>query len=334
MSVSWLTSLWLASQASTSWQLVGLQENIVPRVLEFPKGELTMVNVLPENPTAKIIIDGLFTFCLNPQKHQMELGVYEFADEHNFSIRITKRMKETEELVGETCNIKPPRGSSHLQDICINVENRPNDLDVYHNDSLGEEVFLSDPTTLKDINPEDDEVKRDFRWIIDLEGPRYHNRKLDRTPGTLTRRIRIPNGVVSTYEIGPREVKMAFPEAARLANRKLTFEGCYVASQVAVDLVADSPEEQIVIAYSNGTPDKRNQFILAPSDDFYYEILLYNNCQRANPGDRHFSDFQHFYNAFTGVAADERIDFAPFAKGTGNRTLPCDLIFLGQHEEL
>ncbi|MBI1763985.1 MAG: hypothetical protein HYR56_21375 [Acidobacteria bacterium] len=293
-----------------------------------------MVNTIPENPAAKIIIDGLFAFCLNPKKRQMELGVYEFADEHVFSLRITKRMRETDELVGETWEIKPPRGSGHLQNISIKVKNRPSDLEVYQNGSLGEEVFQSDPTTLGDINPEDDEVKHDFRWVIDLEGMRYHNRKLDMTPGTLTRRIRIPNGVVSTHEIGPREVKSAFPEAARLANRALAFKRCYVASQMAVDLVADSAEEQVVIAYNAGAPDKRNRLTLTPADDFYYEILLHNNCQRDGNTDKHFSDFQHYYNVFADVAADERIDFAPFAKGTGDKTSPCDLIFLGQHEEL
>ncbi len=293
-----------------------------------------MTNTIPENPAAKIIIDGLFAFCLNPKKRQMELGVYEFADEHNFSIQITKRLRETDELVGEKWEINPPRGGSHLQDISIKVKNRPSDLEIYQNDALGEDVFLSDPTTLGDVNPEDYENKCDFRWVIDLEGARYHNRKLVKTPGTLTRRIRIPNGVASTFEIGPREIKMAFPEAARLANRKLGLKRCYVASQVAVDLVADSAEEQVVIAYNAGAPDTRNKLTLTPSDDFYYEILLHNNCQRADNADKHFSDFQHYYNVFAEVAADERIDFAPFAKGTGNKTSPCDLIFLGQHEEL
>lgn len=293
-----------------------------------------MVNTIPETPAAKIIIDGLFAFCLNPKKRQMELGVYEFADEHTFSIRITKRTLETEKLVGETWEIKPPRGSGYLQDISIKVADRPSDIDVYQNEALAEKVFLTDPATLKEINPEDEKNKRDFRWVIDLEGTRFHNRKLAMTPGTLTRRIRIPNGVVSTHEIGPREVKSAFPEAARLSKKVLAFKRCYVASKVAVDLVADSPEQQVVIGYSDNASDKRNRLTLNPSEDFYYEILLNNNCQRPDPGTRYFSDFQHYYNVFSGIAADDRIDFAPFAKGTGNKTSPCDLVFLGQHEEL
>lgn len=293
-----------------------------------------MTNTIPENPAAKIIIDGLFAFCLNPKKRQLEFGVYEFADEHIFSIRINKRMRETEELVGETWEIKPPRGTNHLQDISINVKNRPNDVELYQNASLNEDVFLSDPITLTDVDPEDDEVKRDFRWVIDLEGTRYHNRKLVRTPGTLTRRIKISNGVVSTYDVGPREVKHAFPEAAKTARNKLTLERCYAASQAAVDLVADSSEERVVIAYNNGDTDKRNKLTLIPSDEFYYEIVLHNNCQRDGNSDRHFSDFQHYYNVFAGVSVDERIDFAPFAQGTGSKVSPCDLIFLGQSEEL
>lgn len=293
-----------------------------------------MVNTIPETPAAKIIIDGLFALCLNPKKRQLELGVYEFADEHAFSIRITKRTRETEKLVGETWEIKPPRGGSHLQDISIKVADRPSDIDIYQNEALTEKVFLTDPATLKEINPEDEKYKGDFRWVIDLEGPRFHNRKLAMTPGTLTRRIRIPNGVVSTYEIGPREVKSAFPDAARLSKKTLAFKRCYVASKIAVDLVADSLEQQIVIGYSDNAPDKRNRLTLNPSDDFYYEILLNNNCQRLSPDTRYFSDFQHYYNVFSGVSADERIDFAPFAKGTGSRLAPCDLIFLGQREEL
>ncbi len=166
--------------------------------------------------------------------------------------------------------------------------------------------------------------------MIDLEGPRFHNRKFEITPGTIDRKIKIVNGVVSTHEIGSRIVKKAFPKASK---QKPTLERCYVTYQLAVDLVTDSANNPIFISCGTSSSDVASEIQLIPSKNYYYQITLDNNCERPEDVKRHFSDFQHYYNALAGVLAEDRLDFERY-EGAGSRITPCDLIFLGQHEEL
>lgn len=287
-----------------------------------------MVNTIPEKPAAKIYLEGLFVFCFNSERRRGEIGVYEFTDEHTFSISVIKRKHKTDEIIGEVIEVKPPRNTPHARDISIAVKKTQADLDIYRNDELEDSLFATDPADAGTFDPEDEKTKRDFRWVIDLEGPRFHNRKLDITPGTLERKISVLNGVVSVQEIAPRTVKQAFPKAAKT---HLNRERCYVAFQIAIDIVSN--DKPIVISYGDDHSDTTTKISLMPDDDYYYAIYLNNNCQQLNPN-KHFSDFQHYYNVFAEVLPSDRYDFEAYADGTGDRYTPCDLIYLGQHDEL
>jgi hypothetical protein len=225
-----------------------------------------------------------------------------------------------------------------MKDISIKVKNRVSDLDIFQAPAIKEEIFLTDPANRKGVNPESPQQhQRDFRWVLDLEGKLFHKRKLSITPGTLERKIRISNGVMSVRNVAPRSIKYAFPEAARLASHTLERSGIYVAYQIAVDLVADSPDNSVIISYNQAMSEKLNKISLAPSEDYYYEIFLNNNCPEPEEEDavkKYFSDFQHYYNVFSEVLANERYDFGAINTGGGSRSSPCDLILLGQHEEL
>ncbi len=111
-----------------------------------------VTNQLPTNTSrAKVIIEGLFVFCINEAKKYAEFGVYELADEHDFSIKIKKLTYDAEEpeQVGETIELKPRGLDGHMNHITIGVKNREADISVYQNDLLGEKIFMTDPKKSK-----------------------------------------------------------------------------------------------------------------------------------------------------------------------------------------
>ena len=50
-----------------------------------------VTNELPQQPDAKIIVDGLFILCVNEEKRVAEIGVYEYANEHELFVRVSKK---------------------------------------------------------------------------------------------------------------------------------------------------------------------------------------------------------------------------------------------------
>jgi len=303
-----------------------------------------MLNTTPEKLIAKVVLEGLFVFCVNPKKRRAEIGAYEFANEHTFSINIVKKMRKNNRPIGERLLIEPSSSTDHANNISIAVKNRPADLEIFKNSKLSDDIFLVDPADRGDFDPEDNNNVNDFRWVIDLEGPRYHDKKLNITPGMLERKIFIGNGALSTRQIAPRVLKYAFPKAppiseqfpasekSPVSERLPVIDNRYVAYQVGVDLISDG--EPVVLSYSDATASKANKLRLAAHDDYYYEIHLNNICERPDQSILRFSDFQHYYNVFADTQPADRFDFEPFVDGGANFRSPCDVTFLGQHEEL
>lgn len=294
-----------------------------------------ITNQIPsENVKAKVIVEGLFVFCINEEKKQAEFGIYDFADDHEFSVAISKMTYgRGSKRIGETIDLTSDPISTYLNNISIGIKGRDSDILVYQNDMLGEAYFTIDPNDTEieteDENGEPTHYGQDFRWVIDLEGSRFYNQRLNTTPGMLERRIVVNNGIISTYDTGSRIVRNAFP---KVAKQEPPVKSCYVSFQLAIDLVAASSEEAIVIAYGDQKTSLRNEISLIPSADYYYEIRLDNNCKKAKPN-AHFSDFQHYYNVFASVTPGDRFDFEKF-DGSGTKATPCDLVFLGQHQSL
>ncbi len=295
-------------------------------------------NTLPQQPAAKIIIDGLFVLCLNEDKRKAEVWVYEYANDHDFFIRVSKKESGDSSESGkggELVQKLDDKTKTEIKsgDISIAVANREPDIACFQHDSLTSDFFYSDPRDL--VAERDNKLfsySTDFRWIIDVEGKRFHDKKLEIVPGVLCRKITIPNGVLYTHRLVKRMVLSAYQQAASLAKNDIEPRYFYVTNQLGIAINELKADEVLSIFYSVG--DKpQNLPLQNPEEGFYYEIYVSNNCPESEPRKRNRqSDFQHYYNVLN-VPVVERMELDEL-KGSGNRITPCDLIFLGQTSEI
>ncbi len=295
-----------------------------------------ITHTLPANPAAKVIVEGLFILCINEQTKTAELGVYEYANEHEFFIRVSKKPagivttpgEGGEEIIRLSAEFEIPSG-----DVSIGITNSEPDVTCYHHPELTAKSFWDDPRDLNsDIFKRAAEFTPDFRWIIDLEGERFRSQKMKIIPGILQRKIRISNGILCTEKRSGREVKSAFPLAADMGGHNIGYRYLYIASKMAINIPAVADNQELILNYSEeGEPTSLSLPRLAAGS--YYEILLSNNCP-ATSIKQSFkqSDFQCYYNVFD-VPPSMRLDFATLS-GMGTERYPCDLAFLGSTPEL
>lgn len=298
-----------------------------------------ITNTFPQLPAAKIIVDGLFILCVNEQTRTAQLGVYEYANEHDFFIRVSKKEHGVKtKLFKDGLLVKKldDRLGHEIEtgDVTIAVSNRSQDIGYYQHASVTEDILATDPG--KNLNSTiefpDLGYTTDFRWIIDMENTRFHDKKLKVTPGVIKRKVNILNGILYTESWVPRKITPAYIKATDLAGHSTTTRHLFVANQVAFAINQLSDDETIDIQYTqNGKPET----LSLPKVDkgIYYEILVSNNCP-ASVAEKKLrqSDFQHYYNV-VDVPIVERYELGR-ADGAGDDRIPCDLIYLGQTPEL
>ncbi len=291
---------------------------------------------LPKKPAAKIVVEGLFILCINEQTRTAELGIYEYANEHEFFIRVSKKKysditvagKGGEEIARLSAEFEIPSG-----DVSINLAEREPDITCYNHPELSSDSFRSDATDLTtSVFKGRAEFISDFRWVIDIEGERFRSQRMKIVPGILKRKIKLSNGIICTEKWASREVKSAFPLAADMAGHNIGSLYFWVAAKLGIYIPTMTDNQELILAYSeDGIPATLPLPQL--EEGAYYEILLSNNCPEGL--DKEFfkqSDFQCYYNVFD-VPASLRLDFAALS-GQGNERYPCDVVFLGATTEL
>lgn len=294
-------------------------------------------NELPQQPEAKIIVDGLFILCINEEKRVAEIGVYEYANEHELFVRVSKKEHDVESELfkgGKLIRKLDDKDEIRTGDIAISVSGKPADITTYHHPTLTEEtIMLSDPRNISTaIERNSDEYSRDFRWVIDLEGARFHGKKLEIVPGVIRRKIHISNGILYTEQWARRKVKTAYQAAATFAGLKADNRYYYVTRQLGIAI--DTIEENQTLNITYGEARSPQTLSLAkPDESIYYEILVSNNCQVKDPAKKNRqTDFQNYYNVLN-VPIAERLELGLIG-GQGTDRLPCDLIYLGGTSEL
>lgn len=298
-----------------------------------------VTNELPRQPEAKIIVDGLFILCVNEVKRVAEIGVYEYANEHELFIRVSKKEHGVEselfkggKLIRKLDDDKKT-GEIKTGDIAISVSGKAGDIVAYHHPAITEESLLSDPRNLSsEVERNSEDYLPDFRWVIDLEGPRFHGKKLEIVPRVIQRKIHISNGILYTEKWARREVKMAYDAAATFAGVKVDNRYYYVARQLGIAIEQIDENQTLNITY--GDPQSPQTMSLSkPDEGIYYEILISNNCQVKDAEKKNRqSDFQNYYNV-VNVPIAERMELC-FLPGSGSTRLPCDLIYLSGTSEL
>lgn len=295
-----------------------------------------VTNELPQQPEAKIIIDGLFILCVNEEKRVAEIGVYEYANEHELFVRVSKKEHGVESELfkgGKLIRKLDDKDEIRTGDIAISISGKSADVTAYHHPELTEESILSDPRNISSaIESNSDEYSRDFRWVIDLESARFHGKKLEVVPGVIRRKIHIQNGVLYTEEWARRKVKMAYQAAATFAGLQADNRYYYVARQLGIAIDQIDENQTLNIAYG-GAHSPQTLSLSKPDDGVYYEVLISNNCQVKDAEKKNRqTDFQNYYNV-VNVPIAERLELGLIG-GQGTDRLPCDLIYLGGTPEL
>jgi hypothetical protein len=304
-----------------------------------------ITNNLPVKPAVKIVVDGLFVLCMNGETNMATLGVYEHSADHRLTIRICKKEHGSPEALtlgigGDLVRNLDDQNEIITGDISITIPGRAPNIQTYQHHELEDPDFSTDPRDLKSkVSTRRRDFEPDFRWIIDLEGERFHNRELTLVPQVINRKIRINQGVFYTENLIGRMIKQAYEATAKAQGIDITEKYYYVTTQMAIAIDAINANETLNISY--GEDNNRQTITLpTPGDNSYYEICAINNCslsnanlvRRLNDRKTRHSDFQNWYNLIDLPVAERKELLMLPVKGS-NR-FPCDLILLGRHSDL
>lgn len=289
---------------------------------------------LPKTYAAKIVVEGLFVLCLNDENRTAEFGIYDYANQHEFFIRASQKEigRDKEAGVGGQSVIRV--SEIRTGDVYISVEGRSPDIACYNYEKVDSSVLGTNPQISSEVIRKIGDYGPDFRWIIDLEGERFHKEPLKLVPRILKRKLVLPNGILATERLVGRKVKYAYEYAAikEKPERDISSRFLFVTNQMAAIISEVSEGETLSLSYSvNGKP----QNIALPKLDagFYHEIYVSNNCPPSMGAQNNIlSDFQHYYTALD-VAVYDRFDLEALL-GVGTRIYPCDIAYLGSSPKL
>jgi hypothetical protein len=244
-----------------------------------------------DSPTITLVFRGLFLLAFEKENKFCQVGVLK-ADRHCLKVNIKTNaasLPNSPELSFEI-----PDG-----DICFEVAGRPNAVDTYEPG-----LFLRDPS----------HDRRDFRWVLDLEGPELHNGPLSIITGALNRSIFVFNGLFYTYD--SHTVRIVPPSSGpRVA---------FTAREIGCDIYLNE-EEEAVFRYG---PDERHSIKLKKEPDISYEISVENICPEEEVESQStVSDFVHYYDVVDVPAAQQfKVDAFPPPPSSDRN--PCDPTFV------
>jgi hypothetical protein len=307
-----------------------------------------ITNTLPVQPAVKIIVDGLFVLCLNDETGEATLGVYEYSANHRFSVRISEKVNGSEDALpsnvgsgGSLVRKLDDQNEIVTGDISITISKRAPLIQTYHHPDLVENDFITDARDESRISGDRENFRRDFRWVMDLEGSRFYGRELKVVPGVINRRVRINQGILYTEKYVARIIKQAYKETGKILGKTFPEKYYFVATQMGIAIEALRETETLVISYGNESARKLIT-LLPPGENSYYEIYASNNCSISNVdrecmlndtrAELRLSDFQFYYNLIDLPAVD-RLDLG-ITPGEGSNSFPCDMIHLGGHSDL
>jgi hypothetical protein len=249
------------------------EADITAEEMEDPFG-----NVSSERPSIVLAFHGLLSL-LNNGKKGCDVGIFNASPDHRFAILVMTPAYKTWFDIGDPKSL----GTN----IRFDVEN-PKDNRTGVSYFQDREVF-----SRKKYEKDDEEYDHphDFRWVIDLDGPEFHNSRLTQNSEMITPRIRINNGLFFTYDI----TKSTF-------NRETPGDEYYMGS-VAKAVTAN------VYLKNNGYAILRfgkHALLLDPGEGEQVYVGFFNNCvskdcdfdPESNRKERR-NDFHHYYRTFT-----------------------------------
>jgi hypothetical protein len=239
---------------------------------------------LLNSPAITLVFRGLFLFAFDEDNKYCQAGVIK-ADRHCLKINIKTNaasLPNSSELSFEI-----PDG-----DIYFEVPGRGSAVGIYKPG-----VYVRDTS----------HDRRDFRWVLDLEGAELHNRPLPIKAEALKRSIYVCNGLFYNYD--SRRVRIVDP-ASQVRND-------VIANVIGCDIHLDEGEEAIFGYGPNGSHSVK----LKKEPDISYEISVENICPEDSAAPSIVSDFVHYYDVVDVPQAQQFKVDAPTPPGSERN--PC-----------
>jgi hypothetical protein len=277
-----------------------------------------------EAPAIRLLFDGLMTICFDSKKSQCQIGVPRAASNHELTIKVEKT------FAGETKTITTLKGFD-TEAIAFALPAGEVGIQTFQKGDFSGDFAKDDP--------------RDFRWVVDLEGPEFHNRKLSIKKGAFRQFITLKSGVFYTQSLSYDEIEIKKAATGEVLNsRKVS-----TVTGVNVDL---QPGEMFALHYGG---KNQQRLIFEAEADVTYTLTLDNLCPEAKSLLPNLeSDFRLYYTLFDDVPPDQQLDLdiplaekekvqkaieagmdeATMISAFGSHKVPCENVYLSQTNDL
>lgn len=222
---------------------------------------------LPDNPTIKIAFTGLLAICVDADKKNCHVGILRGITDHKLRLKVFK-------VTPDSTQVLKLDGDPDKEDTFLRLKEEQTD---------GIRTYKNGPFTRDDTDD-----PNDFRWVVDIEGPEFHNRALEVPKGVLTPAFHFDNGLLYTGSTSAVDI---------IQDKKPKMPNTLVAVFIGANIyLADKNEASLRI----GT---NNPLVMKKEKDVSYKIQVLNNCDKVvkNPG----GDFVQFYKAFKNKGLKE-----------------------------
>lgn len=233
---------------------------------------------LSDAPAIRLLFDGLMTICFDSIQSQCQIGIPRDAPNHNLTIKVERI------FAGETKTITTLTGFD-TKEISFELSGGETGIKTYQKGNFVGNDLEDDP--------------RDFRWVVDLEGPEFHNRKLSIKDGAFRQFINLKSGVFHSRLLSDLDIDIKKHATGKvLKSRKVS-----TITGVNIDL---QPGEKFFMHY--GKQNKQTLELEAESD-VTYTLTLDNLCPEAKSALPNLeSDFYVYYTIFDDVPPEEQLD--------------------------
>lgn len=274
-----------------------------------------------DSPSFKLLFDGLLVLAVNQKENVCEFGVVN-APDHVLRIEVEKVDAKGRATLKNISRDLPSEG-----DIRIDA---PKSAKAH-----GVQFFSDSSRSFQRRTkgePTDDDDAQDFRWLVDLEGGEFHNKRLGLKRGFPNQRIIVSGGLFYTHDL--IDVQLVQPDNSALDKA--------VASPIGCNLDLHEGEE-FVLTYG---PDDHNivqNIILKAEKGVTYIIQILNNPK----GDQHVNHnggsqekdltthFHFYYDNAVEVGKDKEFNILSPEDGgeAGGPNRPCGPTGLSLHTD-
>jgi hypothetical protein len=277
---------------------------------------------LPDDPTVKIFLQG--QLILEPQDDfTCDIGVNRCSPKHELSIEVRQRM------------IDPGSPDITLMRQLGKLEPSGVEIDLEPASTAGVKRFIAPTSFARDANTNADGC--DFRWLVDLKSPEFHDAEVVVNGSDTEPNIKIRDGIFYTaLRTDPDVVTVT-----RTGGDKADLDLNRVAALVGVNIYLSDDTVKFKLAFTqNG--EKQTLVLAKPtaaSGIKCYEIRINNDPPFVDPNldlATH-QELKEYYKVIDGVFVDdEPTDFKRFEllfgrpqarsappSGLGTPTIPC-----------